>query len=189
MKTPKTRSKSSNKRLCNNYQKKLALCITHGKVKGVNGNNPNDRLEILKAKCVEEIKDAEDNLRVLKAKLANIIALSNESEKLANPAAEPDKYNATGFTDAVLDAVKVLWEVRKTGSTTTEIKNYLVSHGFNAGENFDTAIYTVLGRLCESKKIIVRDLQTSGPGVFGGGNFKMPIRKIYRPALMPPPRR
>jgi len=159
------------------------MCNTHGRIKGMNV----DRLEILKTKCEQEVRETEDRLRVLKAKLANLIALAQESEKLANPESEPDKYNETGLTDAVYDAIKSLWEARKVGASATEIKNHLLAHGFQAGENFDTAIYTVLTRLCESDKVArhsnlppPRRPRISLGGITRHG-IQIPRRLIYRP--------
>ena len=165
--------------MCNKMQKRLALCNTHGKVKGMNS----DRLEILTAKCAEEIREAEDRLRVLRAKHANLVALAHESEKLADPESEPDKYAKTGITEAVLEAVRVLWGVRKIGASPIEIKNHLLAHGFKAGENFDTAVYTVLGRLSESGQIIDENrnkLRIAVP-LKDGRMIRLPPRKIYRP--------
>lgn len=181
MKTPKNRVHSSNKRVCNKSQKRLALCITHVRVRGVSEKNQNDRLEILKARYEQEIRDAEENIRSLKAKLATINTLEQESEKLANPEAEPDKYAGLGFTISVYDAVKSLWDARKVGATTIEIKNYLLAHGFQPAENFDTAIYTVLKRLCESDKGIIA-YDGPKPSVrIAGSRIRIPARKIYKP--------
>jgi hypothetical protein len=178
MKTPKNRANPSKKQMCNKMQNILALCNTHVKVKGMNS----DRLEILTAKCAEEIREVLDRLRVLRAKHANLIALAQESEKLADPESEPDKYANVGLTEAVLEAVKVLWDARKIGASTIEIKNHLLAHGFKAGENFDTAIYTVLGRLCESGQINVDEKPwKSGSVEIRGRKIRLPARKVYRP--------
>ncbi len=173
MKTSKLRSKPSNKRLCNKTNKRLDLYITHDRVKGM----AVDRLEILKAKCEQEIKDAEDNLRVLKAKLANLVLLAHESEKLANPESEPDKYAKTGYTEAVYDAIKSIWAVRKVGVTTGEIKNYLIAHGFKSGSNFDTSVYTILNRLVEGGKVACIETRI----LVRGGLPSIPGRKTYKP--------
>jgi hypothetical protein len=140
-----------------------------------------DRLEILKAKCEQEINDAEENLRLLKAKLANLVALAQESEKLANPESEPDKYSETGYTDAVFDAIKSIWEARKAAASTGEIKNHLIAHGFKYGENFDTSIYTILDRLCDSGKIIWINRDT--PADRRAKLHGIPRRKYYKPRM------
>jgi|GEM_PF-1108375 hypothetical protein len=163
--------------MLNKIQKKLALLPLHSKFKGVNSKNQNDRLEILKAKCEQEIQETEERLRVLKAKRDSLVALWQESEKVANPASEPDKYANMGYTEAVFDAIKVLWAARKVGATPTEIKNHLIAHGFKHGGNFDTSVYIVLGRLCESGKVI--SCRTAGE--FPRGFTGMPGRKIYKP--------
>jgi hypothetical protein len=116
---------------------------------------------------------------VLKAKLANLVELTQESEKLANPESEPDKYNEMGLTDAAFDAIKVLWNARWIGASATQIKNHLLAHGFKAGENFDTTIYTVLTRLCESGRVIRYNPNTAmdkKARIIG-----IPPRSIYKP--------
>ncbi len=162
--------------MCNKKKKKLDLFNTHDRLKRVNGRNQNDRLEILKAKCEQEIVETEEKLRVLKAKLANLVSLMHESEKLANPKSEPDKYASMGYTDAVLDAIKVLWAARKRGATTNEIKNHLIAHGFKYGANFDTSVYTVLKRLLEYGKVICLEPDGKTPGT-----TRTQTRKIYKP--------
>jgi len=156
--------------VCNIFNKKLALCNTQRKVEPMNP----DRLELLKAKCEQEIRAAEESLRVLKAKRDNLIALAQESEKLANPESEPDKYGKTGLTEAVFDAVKEIWLATGKAATAPQIHNYLLAHGFKAGENFGTAIYTVLTRLCESHRITWGHVSKHVPGM-------PPPRKCYRP--------
>ena len=138
-----------------------------------------DRLEILTAKCAEEIRETEERLRVLRAKHANLIALAHESEKLADPESEPDKYAGKGTTEAVFEAVKVLWEARKVGASPTEIKNHLLAHGYKAGENFETAIYTVLSRLEKDGRIAWYHSNKTDDRHFR--NLGLPRRKIYRP--------
>jgi len=162
----------------NKSEKSVDLCNTQGKFKGVNGENKNDRLEILKAKCEQEIRETEERLRVLKAKLANLVTLAQESEKLVNPQSEPDKYKESGLTDAVLDAVNALWEIRRIAATPLEIRNHLLAHGFKATNNFDTAIYTVLNRLCEAGKITWGHTRAQTFGQIGVGLIR---RKVYRP--------
>jgi len=176
MKTLKKPAKMIKKQMFNKTRKKLALYITHGKMKKMS-----DRLDILKNKCEQEIHEVEEKLRVLKAKLANLISLAQESEKLANPESEPDKYADTGLTAAVLSAVQELWAARKMGSPIGDVKNYLLAHGFKAGENFDTAIYTVVGRLVGSGQVI-REL---GNVEYWGGPLgtsrRIIPRGVYRP--------
>jgi len=184
MKTPKTannRRKMSKKQLCNKSRKRLVLCNTHVKLK----KKMSDRLDILKARCEQEIRDTEEKLRVLKAKLANLNSLAQESEKLANPEAEPDKYSNMGLTEAVLDAVKALRGLRAVGASPVEIKNYLLAHGFRAADNFDTAIYTVLGRLLVGGQIVAmvqrsgRSLAVRGPA--GNVVARFAPKKYYKP--------
>ena len=165
--------------MCNKTNKKLALCITRDKLMGVKIEKQNDRLEILKTKCEQEIQDTEEKLRVLKAKLANLVTLAQESEKLANPESEPYKYSDTGLTEAVYDAVKVLWNARGGGASATEIKNFLLARGFKAGENFGTAIYTVLNRLCESNRVIWYNPDT--PIDRRAKLAGIPRRRFYKP--------
>jgi hypothetical protein len=162
--------------MCSKTKKVLALCSTHGSLKKMS-----DRLDILRVKCEREISETEEKLRVLKAKLASLIALAQESEKLANPQSEPDRYNETGLTEAVFDAINVFASTGKGGASATEIKNYLLAHGFRPSENFDTAIYTVLTRLREGGKIRLREIKNAGVPVFGGGILRIPSRKIYTP--------
>jgi hypothetical protein len=177
LKTVKSRPKRLNHQMCKKNKKNLLLCIPHDRVKVM----ATDRLEILKAKCEQEIQDAEENLRVLKAKLANLVSLAQESEKLANPKSEPNKYSESGFTKAVWDAIKALWEARKYPATTTEIKNFLLAHGFQAGENFDTAIYTVLARLHKGGKVVLV-LKSIAPTRDATGKIIItPPKKLYRP--------
>jgi hypothetical protein len=73
--------------------------------------------------------------------------------------------------------VKTLWNARKYGASTTEIKNYLLAHGFKAGENFDTAIYTVLNRLCEGGRV----MWYNKPLPSSLANSGIPRRRIYKP--------
>lgn len=155
--------------MSNKSKLNLYMSIRQCKAVPVNGTNQNDRLEILKAKCEQEIKDCEDNLRLLKAKLANLIDLSHESEKLANPAAEPDRYVKMGYTEAILDAVQSLWNARKIPSTAVEIKNHLLAHGFRHGGSFDVSVYTILKRLLESGRIKVEafPIKKGGPPLRG----------------------
>jgi len=162
--------------MCKKVGKKLALCITHGKVMKMS-----DRLDILKTKCEQEIAETKDKLHVLEAKLANLISLAHESEKLANPEAEPDKYAETGLTEAVLKAVQDLWSVRKIGSPVGDIKNYLLAHGFKAGENFHTAIYTVLGRLVEGGHVARQLVNMAQPGGPLGIRRRIVPRTLYKP--------
>lgn len=118
---------------------------------------------------------------MLKAKLANLVSLANESEKLANPESEPDKYANMGYTEAVYDAIKSLWEARKVGATVTEIKNHLIAHGFKHGANFDTSVYTIINRLLEGARIVEHNKTNSPITVLNGATVRIPIRKFYRP--------
>ena len=162
--------------MCNKINKKLALCSIHVKVNGVSAKQ-NDRLELLKVKYEQEIQDTEAKLRELKAKLATLVTLAQESEKLANPESEPDKYKGTGLTESINDCVRNLWNARGGGATATEIKNFLLARGFQAGENFDTAVYTVLGRLCDSGKIVRYNREQDSKSRAAG----IPARSIYKP--------
>ena len=149
----------------------------HDRLRFVNAKNPNDRLEILKAKCEQEIQDAEEKLRVLKAKLANLIMFTHESGKNCRiPAAEPDKYSKLGYTEAILKSIQSLWEVRKIPVTATEIKNDLIAHGLECGSSFEVSVYTILTRLTQSGRIAAVE-----HGRYESGSVKIPGRKGYKP--------
>jgi hypothetical protein len=176
MKTQKNRPIKSTKQMCNKTKKSVALCITHDKLT----DEMADRLDILKQKCEQEIRETEDRLRFLKAKLANLVTLAHESEKLANPESNPDKFRDMGLTEAVLQGLKDLWGLRKAATSPVVLKQYLLAHGFVAPENYDTAIYTVLARLVESGQV---ETVTTPSRPLRGSNLRIPPRKLYRPKL------
>ena len=111
MKTPlgkiaKSRLKSLNKRLFNKHHKRLDVFIKHAKLKGVNGNNQNDRLEKLKAKYEQEIQGKERELQELRAKLSALKMFERAAEILEDPESKPDKYTNKGMTDSILDTLE-----------------------------------------------------------------------------------
>ena len=176
MKTPKKHLKTSKQQTSNKNRKTVDMSNRHGRLGFVNAKNPNDRLEILKAKCEQEIHDAEEKLRVLKAKLANLIMFTHESEKLENPAAEPDKYSKLGYTEAILKSIQSLWDARKIPVTATQIKNDLIAHGFKCGSSFEVSVYTILTRLTQSGRIAAVE-----HGRYESGSVRIPGRKGYKP--------
>ena len=170
--------------MCNKSKNHVDLCSTHDKVESVSNKNQNDRLDILLAKCEQEIREGEDRLRLLKAKRDNLKLLVQESEKLVNPQSEPDKFREVGITQAINEAIKDLWRVRKHGATVNDIKGYLLAHGFKAPENFDTAVYTVLNRLCSEPARVIEDEFPKERVVSDGQNTtRIPGRKVYKPNI------
>jgi hypothetical protein len=169
----KKRPKLIKKHKFNKRRISIDLFNKHGRMKGVNNKNPNDRLEILKANCEQEIRDTEEKLRQLKAKLNNLITLSQESDKLVNPQFESDKYVNFGMTEAILDAVECLKNVSVNGVPAIKICDHLIAHGFKPSEenphNFVIAVSVTLKRLADSGRI--KRLETIG------GNFFKPIYK------------
>jgi hypothetical protein len=173
MKPSKNHQKSLKKPLFNKNGKSLDLFKKHRKLKGVNNVNPNDRLEILKANYEREIQDTETKLHELKAKLATLITLAQESEKLTNPESNPDKYANKGLTDAILDAVNCLKSVTASGATASQIRDYLIAHGFTPNEenphNFSIAASITLKRLAESGRVHRTPLES--------GNYYKPVQR------------
>ncbi len=119
--------------------------------------NPNDRLELLRAECEAAISQKENELKSLRAKLQNIIQLSQESDKLRNPKLEPDKYSNTGLTPAVLNAVACLWRGglgESDGVSPGQISKYMLAHGFRPqGDNFEISVIVTLKRLAQSRRV------------------------------------
>ena len=129
---------------------------TNPQVSLISPLNQNDRLEILKANCDQEIQETEDKLRVLKAKRASLVLLAQESEKLANPKSEPDRYANMGLTDTILDVVERLKDVSIIGSNTSQIRDYMIAYGFPLSENphnFGIAVATTLQRLTGQRRV------------------------------------
>jgi hypothetical protein len=169
-KTPKTRLKRLNKPLFNKTNKTLDLFNQHGRLKRVNDKNQNDRLEILKANCEQEIRDTEEKLRLLRAKRGNLIMLAQESEKLANPKSEPDRYANKGLTETILEVVERLKNVSVHGANTSQIRDYMIAHGFplyDNSHNFSVAVATTLQRLVAQRR--VRRIREAG------NNFYKPV--------------
>jgi hypothetical protein len=156
MKTPipqtaKIRPKRLNKSVFNKSKKSVDKFIKHVRLKGVKDKNPNDRLEILQAKYEQDIRTKESELATLRAKLATLRTLAQESEKLANPESEPDKYATWGLTQTILDAVERLKGVSAYGANTSQIRDYMIASGFRLSEenphNFSVAVAVTLQRL------------------------------------------
>lgn len=154
------------------------MFIKHGKVKLVNGDNQNDRLEKLKAKYELEIQAKERELQKLKASYATLLAFGQEAEKLDNPKSEPNKYTGKGMTESILDALNCTWPSRAKdgrGTTAREIADYMIAHGFSPSEenphNFNIAVAVTLKRLAEGNRV--------HKFTEGDGNFYKPVGKIY----------
>ncbi len=159
----------------------IDLFIKQRRLKPVNERNQNDRLEILKAKCEQEIQAKEREIQTLKAKLATLQTLAQEAEKLSNPEAEPDKYANMGMTESILDAVNHLESVSVHGATASQIRDYMIAHGFNPSEenphNFSIAVSVTLKRLSEQSRIKKTEDETNNffkPVKF---RIKVPIRR------------
>jgi hypothetical protein len=169
MKTTKLRPKRHNKRVFNKTNKSIDLFSKQITVGLVNGNNQNDRLEILKANCEQEIRETEEKLRRLKAELGSLVLFAQKSEKLANPKSEPDRYANMGLTDTILDVVERLKDVSVVGSNTSQIRDYMITHGFPLSENphnFGISVATTLQRLTEQRRVKRARIST--------GNFYKP---------------
>ena len=152
----KLRQKQNRKRMFNKSKNLLTLFSKQYKVSLLNGNNQNDRLEILKANCEREIRETEEKLRRLKAELGSIVLLAQKSEKLVNPKSEPDRYANMGLTDTILDVVERLKDVSVIGSNTSQIRDYMIHHGFplyDNPHNFGISVATTLQRLTEQKRV------------------------------------
>ena len=171
MKTPKNQTTTLNKSSFNKNKKTLDLFNKHCRFTRVKANDSNDRLEILLGNCDGEIQATEERLRVLKAKRNTLVLLAQESEKLANPESEPDKYNETGLTEAILDAVNRIKNVSVSGVTAPKIRDFLIAHGFPLTENphnFSVAVNVTLKRLADSGRV--------KRTVLPSGNFYRPIK-------------
>jgi hypothetical protein len=152
----KSRPNRANKRLFNRTEKSLDLFSKQSKLGSVSGNNQNDRLEILKANCEQEIRETEEKLRRLRAELSSLVLFAQKSEKLANPKSEPDRYASMGLTDTILDVVERLKGVSVVGSNTSQIRDYMIAHGFPLSENphnFGISVATTLQRLTEQGRV------------------------------------
>jgi len=137
----------------------------------------NDRLEILTAACDQEIQKTEEKLRVLKAKRNTLVALSQESEKLTNPKSEPDKYANTGLTEAILDSVNRLKNISANGATASQIRDYMIAHGFKLSDlphNFSIAVSVTLKRLAEDGSGRIKRISNED------GNFYRPSPQIAK---------
>jgi hypothetical protein len=156
MKTPKPRPIIHTKRVFRKINKSLDLFSKQIRVNPVSGNNQNDRLEILKANCEQEIRETEEKLRRLRAELGSLVLLAQKSEKLANPKSEPDRYANMGLTDTILDVVDRLKGVSVVGSNTSQIRDYMIAHGFPLSDNphnFGISVATTLQRLTEQRRV------------------------------------
>src|SRR5208282_1103983 len=117
-------SKKPQKRRFRKLNKSVDSKPKHVKFRGMNGDNPNDSLELLRAKYEQEIQDALQRVRVLRAKLANIGELAQESKSLKAVEAAESKYVGWGTTEAILDAARRLWNSGKgtnNGVTASQI--------------------------------------------------------------------
>jgi hypothetical protein len=182
----KPKPKKPVKQVFNKLNKKLALHHKHVKVHVMNGDNPNDRLELLKTKCEQEIQAKEQELAVLKAKRRNLVEFGEEAEKLKVPEAAQDKYAHWGMTDAVLDAIDALWRTGKgtsEGVTASQIRDYVIAHGFTLQanpHNFSIAVNVTLKRLADSRRILSvmgYSKVDSGGLVVAGKMFYQPIKR------------
>jgi hypothetical protein len=86
----------------------------------VNIKKHSDRLDDLLARCEQEIREAEEKVRGLKARRDNLNLLAQELDQPANPPSEPDKFRDPGITRTVLDTINDLWRTRKDAVTLTE---------------------------------------------------------------------
>jgi hypothetical protein len=171
----KTKLKRPVKQVFRKLNKKLDSRLKHVKVSAMNGDNPNDRLELLLANCDREIQAKEQELAVLKAKRRNLVAYGEEAEKLKEPEAPTNKYAEWGTTDAVIDAFNNLWHTGKGtshGVTASQIRDYMIAHGFTLSanpHNFSIAVNVTLKRLVDGRRI--------GGVEFMGKTFYRPIQR------------
>jgi hypothetical protein len=183
----KTTIKKPAKQVFIKLNKKLASCLKHVKVKGVNGDNPNDRLELLLANCDKEIQAKENELAGLKAKRRRLVEFGEEAEKLKEPEAAQNKYAEWGMTEAVLDATSALWRAGKgtsEGVTASQIRDYMIMHGFTLTanpHNFSIAVNVTLKRLAESGRILDR----MGLGETDSANATVFGKMFYQPVKQP----
>lgn len=132
----------------------------------------NDKLALLKAKYLNEIRVREKELAALKTKLQVIEELESESDSLngASVSAAPGKkYERMGLTEAVLDAVNTIAVASFVPSS--KIKKQLLDNGFRPfGKNFSVSLYKTLKRLSESKRI--HDQMTEGKRLYGASEYR-----------------
>ena len=72
-----------------------------------------DRLDVLLTKYEQEIREAEEKLRVLKTGRSHLTLLAQGLERPAAPQPEPDKSRDPGITKTILETVTDLWRMRK----------------------------------------------------------------------------
>src|SRR6266404_6287298 len=109
-----------------------------------------DKLELLKSKYLERIRQTERDLTELKQKVLLIEELETESESLDVNSASAGAYRMLGLTEAVLDAVQLLGS--QTGVSSGQVAKHLLKEGFKPkGKNFNVSVGTTLKRLAKSK--------------------------------------
>lgn len=123
-----------------------------------------DKLQLLRTRYLERIRDIERTLSELKSKVSFIDELESESAKLENgePVVEPIRpngavttYAATGLTDAILDAVKLLGA--GSGVSAGKVAVYLLGNGFKPkGKNHNISVSLTLRRLAKDRIATVR---------------------------------
>lgn len=149
-----------NKKRINKRKKKLDLFNKRVYRKRVNNENRQDSLETLKAHYTEQIRAKENELAVLKAKLAELVGFANELKTIERPGFKPNKYADTGLTEAILDVVTFICKTRSNagkGVDAARIKSHLLANGFKRTEQFSVAVSVTLGRLIESGRILVTE--------------------------------
>jgi hypothetical protein len=120
-----------------------------------------DKLQLLKTRYLERIRDTERTLAALKGKILLIDELESESAKLENGEADAPPaptngtqktYEATGLTDAVFDVVQILGT--GNGVSAPIVAGYLIGKGFKPkGKNFKISVGTTLNRLAKTNRI------------------------------------
>jgi hypothetical protein len=119
-----------------------------------------DKLQLLKTRYLERIRDTERILAELKGKVGVIDELESESAKLESGESEvasegatgtAKKYSETKLTEAVFDAVQVLGI---KGISARKAATYILVNGFKPqGKNFIISVGQTLRRLTTQGKI------------------------------------
>jgi hypothetical protein len=127
----------------------------------VNDGKSNDRLAVLRAKYEKELLEAQNNARILKAKLANLAELEHEARTVKLPNA-PKDYAELGPTEGILRAVSELWKKArnpKLGVDVFAIKEWMLANGFKPGGfEFDVSVSVTVQRLRESGRLAVTQI-------------------------------
>jgi hypothetical protein len=137
----------------------------------VNDGRQND-FSVLRSRFERELKDAENKVRTLKAKLNNLAELERDAKNPANDDL-PKEYADLGLTEAILKSISDLVrspQHNNIGANVAAIKQRMLAHGFfPTGQKFDIAVSVTLKRLRDSDRVTVARL--------GDEYFYKPVEK------------